>query len=56
MFLSVSSVYIEKQYQRIITDAAEESMKAAVERVKLSSHYATNGEVISTIELCMLFY
>ena len=32
-------------YQQVIADAAEESMKAAAERVKTSPHYATSGEV-----------
>ena len=36
---------MHKLYQQVIADAAEESMKAAVERVKASPHYATSGEV-----------
>eukprot|EP00731_Ephydatia_muelleri_P019206 Em0012g31a len=40
----ISSVYLNKLYQQVVTDVAEESMKAAVERVKESPHHATSGE------------
>ena len=46
MFDSGSSVYIDSQYQQIIAEATEESMKLAVERVKACPHYATSGEVM----------
>ena len=39
-------MYTERQYQHIVADVAEESMKAAVEQVKAYPHYATCGEVI----------
>ena len=32
-------------YQQVVADVAEKSMKAAVERVKESSHHATSGVV-----------
>ena len=39
-----SSVYVGRLYQQVIAyDAAEESMKAAVESVK-APYYATSGE------------
>ena len=41
----VHSVYLNKLYQQVVADVAEESMKAAVERVKESPHHATSGEV-----------
>ncbi|KAL5515160.1 hypothetical protein EMCRGX_G000288 [Ephydatia muelleri] len=37
----ISSVYTERQHQRIVADVAEESMKAAVEQVQAYPHYAT---------------
>eukprot|EP00731_Ephydatia_muelleri_P010067 Em0005g653a len=40
----ISSVYLNKLYQQMVADVAEESMKAAVERVKESPHHATSGE------------
>eukprot|EP00731_Ephydatia_muelleri_P033957 Em0043g1a len=40
----ISSVYLNKLYQQVVADVAEESMKAAVERVKESPHHATSGE------------
>ena len=40
-----SSVYVDRLYQQVIADAVEDSVKAAVERVKESPHYATSGEV-----------
>ena len=43
--IHVHSVYLNKLYQQVVTDVAEESMKAAVERVKESPHHATSGEV-----------
>ena len=42
-------MYTERQYQRIVADVAEESMKAAVEQVKAYPHYATCGEKIVVI-------
>eukprot|EP00731_Ephydatia_muelleri_P016659 Em0009g1083a len=45
----ISSVYQNKLYQQVVADVAEESMKAAVERVKESPHHATSGE--ATIKL-----
>eukprot|EP00731_Ephydatia_muelleri_P005603 Em0002g1779a len=44
----ISSVYLNKLYQQVVTDVAEESMKAAVERVKESPHHATSGEWVIT--------
>eukprot|EP00731_Ephydatia_muelleri_P007478 Em0003g1726a len=41
---NISSVYQNKLYQQVVADVAEESMKAAVERVKESPHRATSGE------------
>ena len=43
--IHVHSVYQNKLYQQVVADVAEESMKAAVERVKESPHHATSGEV-----------
>ncbi|KAL5518103.1 hypothetical protein EMCRGX_G003784 [Ephydatia muelleri] len=43
--MPMSSVYVDRLYQQVIADAAEESMKAAVERGKESPHYATIREV-----------
>ncbi|KAL5494277.1 hypothetical protein EMCRGX_G015575 [Ephydatia muelleri] len=43
----ISSVYLDSQYQQIIAEATEESMKLAVERVKACPHYATSGEAQS---------
>ncbi|KAL5479145.1 hypothetical protein EMCRGX_G022632 [Ephydatia muelleri] len=40
----ISSVYLNKLYQQVVADVAEESMKAAVEHVKESPHHATSGE------------
>ena len=37
--------YLNKLYQQVVADVAEESMKAAVERVKGSPHHATSGEI-----------
>ena len=37
--------HLDRLYQQVVADAAEESMKAAVECVKASPHYATSGEV-----------
>ena len=34
--MPMSSVYVDRLYQQVIADAAEESMKAAVERGKES--------------------
>ncbi|KAL5509605.1 hypothetical protein EMCRGX_G004999 [Ephydatia muelleri] len=42
----ISSVYLNQFYQQVVADVAEESMKAAVERVKESPHHATSGEHI----------
>eukprot|EP00731_Ephydatia_muelleri_P015779 Em0009g203a len=42
----ISSVYLNKLYQQVVADVAEESMKAAVECVKGSPHHATSGERI----------
>eukprot|EP00731_Ephydatia_muelleri_P033586 Em0033g2a len=42
----ISSVYLNQLYQQVVTDVAEESMKAAVERVKESPHHAKSGERI----------
>ena len=36
------SLYDDRLYQLLVADAAEESMKAAVECVKASPHYATS--------------
>ncbi|KAL5500022.1 hypothetical protein EMCRGX_G011514 [Ephydatia muelleri] len=44
----ISSVYQNKLYQQVVADVAEESMKAAVERVKESPHHATSGEWVIT--------
>eukprot|EP00731_Ephydatia_muelleri_P036853 Em0338g4a len=44
----ISSVYLNKLYQHLMADVAEESMKAAVERVKESPHHATSGEWVSS--------
>eukprot|EP00731_Ephydatia_muelleri_P024582 Em0016g853a len=44
----ISSVYLNKLYQQVVADVAEESMKAAVERVKESPHHATSGEWVIT--------
>ena len=44
MFI-MSSVYLNKPYQQVVADVAEESMKAAVEHVKESLHHATSGKV-----------
>ena len=41
----LSSVYVDKLYQQIISDAVEESMKAAVDRVKANPDCITSGEV-----------
>ena len=43
--MHVHSVYLNQLYQQVVTDVAEESMKAAVERVKESPHHAKSGEV-----------
>ncbi|KAL5473825.1 hypothetical protein EMCRGX_G028382, partial [Ephydatia muelleri] len=40
----ISSVYLNQLYQQVVAGVAEESMKAAVERVKESPHHATSGE------------
>eukprot|EP00731_Ephydatia_muelleri_P012127 Em0006g1021a len=45
----ISSVYLNKLYQQVVADVAEESMKAAVERVKESPHHATSGEVCTKV-------
>ena len=45
VIIYVHSVYVDRLYQEVVADAAEESMKAAVECVKASPHYATSGEV-----------
>eukprot|EP00731_Ephydatia_muelleri_P027496 Em0019g369a len=42
--LLVVELYLNKLYQQVVADVAEESMKAAVERVKESPHHATSGE------------
>ena len=39
----------QRQYQRIVADVAEESMKAAVEQVKAYPYFATCGEEIVVI-------
>ncbi|KAL5459973.1 hypothetical protein EMCRGX_G033374 [Ephydatia muelleri] len=44
----ISSVYLNQLYQQVVADVAEESMKAAVERVKESPHHATSGEWVIT--------
>eukprot|EP00731_Ephydatia_muelleri_P034941 Em0087g10a len=44
----ISSVYLNQLYQQVVVDVAEESMKAAVERVKESPHHATSGEWVIT--------
>eukprot|EP00731_Ephydatia_muelleri_P017392 Em0010g490a len=44
----ISSVYLNQFYQQVVADVAEESMKAAVERVKESPHHATSGECRDT--------
>eukprot|EP00731_Ephydatia_muelleri_P009728 Em0005g314a len=44
----ISSVYLNQLYQQVVTDVAEESMKAAVERVKESPHHAKSGEWVIT--------
>ena len=36
---------MDKLYQQIISDAVEESMKAAVDRVNANPDYITSGEV-----------
>eukprot|EP00731_Ephydatia_muelleri_P018314 Em0011g354a len=41
----ISSVYLNKLYQQVVADVAEEPMKAAVECGKESPHHATSGEV-----------
>eukprot|EP00731_Ephydatia_muelleri_P033282 Em0027g30a len=46
--LLVVELYLNKLYQQVVTDVAEESMKAAVERVKESPHHATSGEWVIT--------
>ena len=45
VLIHVHSVYLNQLYQQGVADVAEESMKAAVERVKESPHHATSGEV-----------
>ncbi|KAL5487001.1 hypothetical protein EMCRGX_G019553 [Ephydatia muelleri] len=40
----IHSVYIHRQYQQIVADSAEESMNAAVQRVKANPEYITSGE------------
>ncbi|KAL5510349.1 hypothetical protein EMCRGX_G005879 [Ephydatia muelleri] len=44
----IHSVYVDRLYQQVIADAAEESMKAAVDCVKARPHYATSGECRDT--------
>eukprot|EP00731_Ephydatia_muelleri_P027495 Em0019g368a len=44
----ISSVYLNKLYQQVVADVTEESMKAAIERVKESPHHATSGEWVMT--------
>eukprot|EP00731_Ephydatia_muelleri_P030530 Em0022g44a len=40
----IHSVYVDKLYQQIISDAVEESMKAVVDRVKANPDCITSGE------------
>ncbi|KAL5482064.1 hypothetical protein EMCRGX_G022345 [Ephydatia muelleri] len=49
---NISSVYQNKLYQQVVADVAEESMKAAVERVKESPHRATSGENFMDAQSC----
>eukprot|EP00731_Ephydatia_muelleri_P024571 Em0016g842a len=51
----ISSVYLNKLYQQVVADVAEESMKAAVERVKESPHHATSGEVNMSQKTVLVF-
>ncbi|KAL5470676.1 hypothetical protein EMCRGX_G028679 [Ephydatia muelleri] len=46
----VSNKYIHsvRQYQQIVADSAEESMNAAVQRVKANPEYVTSGEWVIT--------
>eukprot|EP00731_Ephydatia_muelleri_P015970 Em0009g394a len=44
MNFALFAVYLNQLYQQVVADVAEESMKAAVERVKESPHHATSGE------------
>ncbi|KAL5509124.1 hypothetical protein EMCRGX_G004425 [Ephydatia muelleri] len=44
----IHSVYIHRQYQQIVADSAEESMNAAVQRVKANPEYVTSGEWVIT--------
>eukprot|EP00731_Ephydatia_muelleri_P035532 Em0133g2a len=46
MNFALFAVYLNQFYQQVVADVAEESMKAAVERVKESPHHATSGEHI----------
>ncbi|KAL5464082.1 hypothetical protein EMCRGX_G033042 [Ephydatia muelleri] len=44
----IHSVYVDKLYQQIISDAVEESMKAAVDRVNANPDFITSGEWVIT--------
>ncbi|KAL5510057.1 hypothetical protein EMCRGX_G005528 [Ephydatia muelleri] len=41
----IHSVYVDKLYQRIVCDAVEDSMKAAVDHVNANPDYITSGEI-----------
>ena len=46
---------MDRLYQQVIGDAAEEYMKAAVESVTASPHYATRGDikVATSVKKCV---
>ncbi|KAL5459893.1 hypothetical protein EMCRGX_G033281 [Ephydatia muelleri] len=46
----IHSVYVDKLYQQIISDAVEESMKAVVDRVKANPDCITSGEYLVWLE------
>lgn len=48
MYKSFCTVYHQRSYMDLVSEAAEASMKAAVEEVHSLPHYASEGEVIKT--------
>lgn len=46
MYKSFCTVYHQRSYMDLVSEAAEASMKAAVEEVHSLPHYASEGEVI----------
>ena len=46
-------VYYKQGYMDIVSDAAEESMRSAIEEVKSLPHYSENGEVMKLYSIAI---